>query len=83
MREVHEQFCPEPASRPMPAPMIALSRLASSNMISGDLPPSSSVSRLRLPAAALTISRPTSVDPVNEILSTSGCAVSAAPVVSP
>ncbi len=83
MREVQEQFCPEPASRPMPPIMIALSRLASSNMISGDLPPSSSVRRLRLPAAALTISRPTSVDPVNEILSTSGWAVSAAPVVSP
>ena len=63
--------------------MIALSRLASSNMISGDLPPSSRVRRLRLPAAALTISLPTSVDPVNEILSTSGCAASAAPVVSP
>src|SRR4051794_16030764 len=45
-----------------------------------DLPPSSSVRRFRLPAAARWISRPTSVDPVNDTLSTSSCATSAAPV---
>ena len=44
-----------------------------------DLPPSSSVSRLRLPAATRWISRPTSVDPVKEILSMSSWAASAAP----
>jgi hypothetical protein len=37
----------------------------------GDLPPSSSETFLRLPAAALTISLPTSVEPVNATLSTS------------
>ncbi len=50
---------------------------------SGDLPPSSSDTFFRLPAAACTISRPTSVEPVNATLSTPGCAASAAPAVSP
>ena len=47
------------------------------------LPPSSSVTFFRLPAAACTISLPTSVEPVKAILSTSVCAASAAPAVSP
>ena len=58
-------------------------RSASGNTITGDLPPSSSDTFLRLPAAAWMISRPTSPDPVNAILSTSPCAASAAPAVSP
>ena len=37
----------------------------------------------RLPAAALTMSLPTSVEPVKATLSTSGCSASAAPAVSP
>src|SRR5438477_17011 len=45
----------------------------------GDLPPSSSESFLWLCAVALRIARPTSVDPVNAILSTSGCFTSASP----
>jgi hypothetical protein len=52
-------------------------------MIAGDLPPSSSDTFFRLPVAACTINLPTSVDPVNATLSTSGCAASAAPAVSP
>ena len=40
--------------------------------MTGDLPPSSSVTRFRLPLAARMIDLPTSVEPVNEILSTSG-----------
>ena len=44
-----------------------------------DFPPSSSVRRLRLPIAACWTLRPTSVDPVNETLSTSSCEASAAP----
>jgi len=51
--------------------------------MTGDLPPSSTVTFFRLPAAALTISRPTSVEPVKVILSTPGCAASAAPAVGP
>src|SRR3984893_4111051 len=62
---------------------MARSRSASGRMIAGDLPPSSSETFFRLPAAACTISLPTSVDPVNATLSTSGCAANAAPAVSP
>jgi len=51
--------------------------------MAGDLPPSSSETRFRLPAAALTISLPTSVEPVKATLSTSGCSARAAPAVSP
>jgi hypothetical protein len=56
---------------------------ASSKTMFGDLPPSSSETFLRLPAAAATMSRPTSVEPVKATLSTCGCAASAAPAVSP
>ena len=63
-------------------PQIATSMSASGNTIAGDLPPSSSDTFFRFPAAC-TISLPTSVDPVNATLSTSGCAASAAPAVSP
>ena len=48
----------------------------------GDLPPSSSETRARLPAASCMINFPTSVEPVKAILST-GARVNAAPVVSP
>jgi len=41
------------------------------------------VSRLRVPATARAICRPTSVDPVNATLSTSGWATTAAPVAPP
>jgi hypothetical protein len=53
-------------------------------MMTGDLPPSSSVTffRLLVPDAP-TIARPTSVDPVKATFSTSGCAVMAAPAVWP
>ena len=53
---------------------------ASSNTTNGDLPPSSSDSFLPVPAVALRIARPTSVEPVKAILSTPACATSAAPV---
>ena len=64
-------------------PRIATSMSASGNTIAGDFPPSSSDTFFKLPAAACTISLPTSVDPVNATLSTSGCAANAAPAVSP
>ena len=50
-------------------PSTALSRSASSNTMKGDLPPSSRVSFLPVPAVASRIRRPTSVEPVNAILS--------------
>ena len=40
--------------------------------MNGDFPPSSSESFFPLPAVALRMMRPTSVEPVNAILSTSG-----------
>ena len=45
----------------------------------GDLPPSSRVTRLMVSAAPRMMSRPTSVEPVKEILATSGWATRAAP----
>ena len=51
---------------------MAWSRSASASTMVGDLPPSSTVTFFMLPAAACTISRPTSVDPVKVILSTPG-----------
>ena len=49
-------------------------------MMLGDLPPSSSVTRLSARPALAPISLPTSVEPVNAILSTPGWSTSAAPV---
>ncbi len=46
----------------------------------GDLPPSSRVTRLSARPAFSPISRPTAVEPVNAILSTSSCSTRAAPV---
>ena len=53
-------------------PSTAMSRSASSSRMLGLLPPSSSVTFLIVPAAWRITSRPTSVLPVNAILSTSG-----------
>jgi len=58
-------------------------RSASSRIRVGDLPPSSRVTRFRVSALARTIALPTTVEPVNEILATSGCDVSSAPTTSP
>jgi len=56
---------------------------ASGKMMFGDLPPSSSETFFMLPVAAWAISRPTWVEPVKAILSTSGCCASGAPVSAP
>ena len=53
---------------------------ASGRMMFGDLPPSSSVTRFSARPAFEPISRPTAVEPVNAILSMSGCSTTAAPV---
>ena len=79
-REPAQQTCPWLNQMPSTRPSTALSRSASSKMMNGDLPPSSSESRLWLDAVALRMARPTSVEPVNAILSTSGCLTSASPV---
>jgi hypothetical protein len=68
---------------PKRAPSTAASQSASVKKMLGDLPPSSRVTRLSVSAAFLTMIFPTAALPVNAILSTLGCATSAAPVVSP
>ena len=60
-------------------PLIAAVRSASSNTMFAPLPPSSSCTRLRLPADASTMLRPTDVEPVKLILSRPGCAAMCAP----
>ena len=65
------------------APSTAASRFASSNTMFGDLPPSSSVHFLIVDEASCMIRRPTSVEPVNDTLSTSGCDASSSPTVAP
>src|SRR5262245_3097325 len=56
---------------------------ASGNTTTGDLPPSSRVMRFMCAAEPVTIDLPTRVEPVNEILLTSGWSTSACPAVEP
>ena len=65
---------------PLTMPSTACSTGASSKTMFAALPPSSSVSLLPVPASARWICLPTSVEPVNAILSTPGWPTSAAPV---
>ncbi len=65
---------------PVTIPSTAASSGASSKTMLAALPPSSIVSFLPLPATERRICLPTSVEPVNAILSTPGWATSAAPV---
>ncbi len=67
----------------MGAAAAAFSRSASANTTFADLPPSSSVTRLMVPAAASAIPRPTSVEPVNATFATSGCSTSRCPHTLP
>src|SRR5436309_3270532 len=75
------QICPAFMKTPSMDVRTAVSRSASENTMFGLLPPSSSDTRLIDPAAPAMILRPTSREPVNAILSTSGCSTIAAPVV--
>ena len=75
MRFVLMQICPWCKKRPMMAMSTARPRSASSSTTSGQLPPSSSATRLRRmpPAVFAPMPRPTSVDPVNEMSLGTGC----------
>ncbi len=75
--------CPWFIRQPNSVPSAARSRSASSRTMFGPLPPSSSVSRLMLPAAIRMISRPTAVEPVKAIFRTSGWLASRAPTTAP
>ena len=79
-RDPAQHTCPWLNQMASTTPSTALSRSASSKTRNGDLPPSSSESRLPVPAVVRRMARPTSVEPVNAILSTSGCWTSASPV---
>src|SRR5437899_11205860 len=68
---------------PNSAPITAPCRLASANTIFGDFPPSSSEIFFTLLAAARITCCPTSVEPVNATLSTSGEAAIRSPTVLP
>src|ERR1700722_2658479 len=68
---------------PKSAPSTAASQSASAKKTLGDFPPSSSVTRFSVSAALFTMILPTTALPVNAILSTPGCATSAAPAISP
>src|SRR5438552_3366470 len=65
---------------PLTIPSTAWSSAASSKTTFAALPPSSSVSRLPVPASSAMIALPTSVEPVKATLSTPGCLTSSAPV---
>ena len=62
---------------------ITASKSASSRMMLADLPPSSCATRLTVGAAARATSMPARVEPVNDTMSTSGCAASGAPTLTP
>jgi hypothetical protein len=83
IRERAQQSCPALPNTAPGAAAAAASRSASANTTFALLPPSSSVTRLIVPAAPAAIERPTSVEPVNAILATSGCSTSRWPTVRP
>lgn len=66
------QVWPAAAKMPDATPASAASKSASSKTILGDFPPSSSVTCLRSPAAALLIAFPAVSEPVKAILAMSG-----------
>ena len=82
-REPAQQHCPWLKKMALAAPPIAAFMSESAKTMFGDFPPSSSETFFRLPAAAWTISLPTSVDPVNATLATSGCSTSGTPTSDP
>ena len=61
----------------------AASRSASFKIMFGDFPPSSCVTRFTVGAAFCATKDPARVDPVNDIMSTSGCLDNAVPTPGP
>ena len=83
MRERAQQSWPALPNTAPGAAAAAAWMSASANTTLADLPPSSSVTRLIVCAAPAAIVRPTSVEPVNATLATSGCSTSRCPQVRP
>src|ERR1700749_839702 len=75
--------CPELLNMCITPPVTALVRSAPSRITFGDLPPSSWLTRLTVGAARLATSTPARGEPVNEIMSISGCSLMAAPTSGP
>src|SRR5258708_22063134 len=75
--------CPELLNMCMTPPVTALVRSAPSRITFGDLPPSSWLTRFTVGAARLATSTPARVEPVNQIMSISGCSLIAAPTSGP
>ncbi len=78
-----QQSWPALANTPPGVAAAARSMSASSKTIDADLPPSSRVTRLTVPAARAITSRPTSVEPVKATLATPGCSTRRVPTVDP
>src|ERR1700712_221742 len=78
-RDVSAQPWPAWVTMLNAANMPAAAKSASSSMITADLPPNSKKTRLTVSLAAAMIRRPTTVDPVKVITSTSGLVVNASP----
>ena len=83
IRERAQQSWPALPKTAPGAAAAAASMSASAKTTLADLPPSSSVTRLIVPAAPSAIPRPTSVEPVKAILATSGCSTSRLPQTEP
>ena len=83
MRERAQQSCPALPKTATGADAAAFSRSASAKTTFADLPPSSRVTRLMVPAAPAMIPFPTSVEPVKATLATSGCSTSRFPTLLP
>ncbi len=82
MRVPAVQICPAFIVKARRAPGMAFSRSASSKMMSGDLPPSSSVQGMIRSAAACATARPPRTLPVKAILRTAWFRTSASPVAA-
>ncbi len=83
IRERAQQSCPALPKTAIGAEDAAAARSASAKIRFADLPPSSRVTRLIVPAAPSAIPRPTSVEPVKAILATSGCSTRRCPQTEP
>ena len=74
------QVCPAARNLPCTSPSAAFSRSASSMMMKGALPPSSSATRLMVLAACSISSAPISVEPVKATIATSSEPVRTGPI---
>ena len=82
-RDPAQQTWPWLKKMPLTMPSTAWSSGASSNRMFAALPPSSRETRLPVPAVVRWMILPTSVDPVNAILSMPSCSTIACPISGP